>query len=353
MASLKSIVNALKFRLKPLPFHNSYFPEKPHKSKFRQRLELLGTFLKYGEIEQYYYMYGFDCADKYRSEYIDYHSFRKLRDYLNQRRPYNYICFLRDKKLFSFYALANGIPAVGTLGVIREGKLESSESGDILALCDRYRHLFCKPSDDMCGNGVFRLDLSEEGYLLNDKPSSAEEIDSFVSSLKGEFLIQKRIVQHPEISRIYPKAINTLRIVTVNKNSSSDPDDVVVLSSMLRVGAFGNIMDNWSKGGLIIKIEEDGSLADYGFHKPAFGTRADKHPDTGFVFSGTKIPYFKEAVAMAKKYHSVLNHVHSIGWDISINEDGPIFIEGNDNWELGIVQICEGGIRAQVESLFK
>ena len=49
-------------------------------------------------------------------------------------------------------------------------------------------------------------------------------------------------------------------------------------------------------------------------------------------------------------FHSMLKDIHSIGWDIAIGENGPIFIEGNDNWEalgegnLGMLMVGNVGI---------
>ena len=35
---------------------------------------------------------------------------------------------------------------------------------------------------------------------------------------------------------------------------------------------------------------------------------------------------------------------HSIGWDIAITKDGPMFIEGNDRWEVSMIQAVHGGM---------
>lgn len=62
-------------------------------------------------------------------------------------------------------------------------------------------------------------------------------------------------MQHKEMSRLYPNAINTLRIVTVRNIKTGKVD---VLHSLLRIGAHGNIVDNWAKGGIAIGIKPDG-----------------------------------------------------------------------------------------------
>ena len=57
------------------------------------------------------------------------------------------------------------------------------------------------------------------------------------------------------------------------------------------------------------------------------------------------------AVAMAKYFHSLLD-LHSIGWDIAIGENGPIFIEGNDNWEINGPQSCNRGLAKEFKEYF-
>ena len=61
--------------------------------------------------------------------------------------------------------------------------------------------------------------------------------------------------------------------------------------------------------------------------------------DSGIVFSEFTIPFLSEACEQAKYFHSMLPGLQSIGWDIAIGNDGPVFIEGNDNWEINGQQI--------------
>ena len=57
------------------------------------------------------------------------------------------------------------------------------------------------------------------------------------------------------------------------------------------------------------------------------------------------IPYFQEAVREAIKLHNVMYRCHSVGWDIAITENGPIFIEGNGLWEISLLQAAHGGMK--------
>lgn len=162
--------------------------------------------------------------------------------------------------------------------------------------------------------------------------------------IKNHCIFQRRIRQCEEMNAVYNGAINTLRIVTINKNGK-----VSILSGILRVGTqrTGNV-DNWAKGGLAIGIkEDDGFLKKYGFYKPGFGTKTDIHPDSGLEFSKFRVPQWKAVFETAIQAHRMFYDIRSIGWDIAITNDGPCFIEGNDNWEISLNQVADRGLKKE------
>ena len=113
------------------------------------------------------------------------------------------------------------------------------------------------------------------------------------------------------------------------------------------------MVDNWAAGGLAIGVSMDGGcLRGDGFYKHGKGTRTAKHPDSGILFDGYKIPYFHEAIKEAISLHRRLVPLVVIGWDIAITPDGPLFIEGNDNMEISINQEVNGGLKKMFDSFF-
>ena len=144
-----------------------------------------------------------------------------------------------------------------------------------------------------------------------------------------------------------PNAINTYRIVTVNKNGNT-----YLLSGILRVGTSktGNV-DNWAAGGLAIGVQKNGYLKEYGFFKPGFGLKINTHPDTNIKFAEFLAPQYKEAVELALKAHKFFYGIRAIGWDIAISDKGPVFIEGNDNWEISLNQACDRPLRKDWEEV--
>jgi hypothetical protein len=47
---------------------------------------------------------------------------------------------------------------------------------------------------------------------------------------------------------------------------------------------------------------------------------------------GLEVSYSHSVIEIARNLHSYFYGVQSIGWDITVTPDGPIFIEGNDDW---------------------
>ena len=140
------------------------------------------------------------------------------------------------------------------------------------------------------------------------------------------------------MSILNAESVNTIRIVTIRENN-----EIKILSSVLRVGTSkSKNVDNWAAGGLCIEIDKNGVLTQYGYAKPKYGDKFEVHPDSKVKFKGFTIPYYDEVVNLVKKAHEKLYGIESIGWDVAVTQDGPVLIEGNDNWEISLMQINKG-----------
>lgn len=197
-------------------------------------------------------------------------------------------------------------------------------------LLDDEKDFFVKESNGECASYVKKF------RNIDDFQNNHENIPPVC-------IIQRKVDQHKKLSRLNPCAINTLRIVTICKGGNS-----FLFSCLLRVGTkeTGNV-DNWAAGGYAINVKNDGCLAEFGFQKPIYGKRSSTHPDTKVKFAEFAVPYYKEAIELCLKAHKNLFNIHSIGWDVCITQDGPCFIEGNDNWEISLHQGCCGPLKAE------
>lgn len=333
-------------------YKENYYPEMEEKSKLQIFWDQCVNTLKHGSIDEFYYQYGLNVKNfRHSDEYILYSTFARRRNKLNLASKHNSSVILRNKLYFGVFAKAFGINTPENIALVRnsdvlllgEGKHVSIEQ----LLASHTGIFFCKPIDGECGTGVFKLDITSNGIKIND---SKADVVTFATMLEGQdFIIQRSITQHKTLSEIHPASINTLRIVSVR---SLKDNKIYILPSILRIGTNGCVVDNTSQGGVAVGFDlSTGRLNEYGLQKSKFGLRIDTHPNSKIKFSEYTIPYVKEAIEQAKYFHSLLN-LHSVGWDIAIGEDGPIFIEGNDNWEINGPQSCNKGLAKEFKEYF-
>lgn len=326
----------------------SYYPELSDKR--RRTIQILGdqcrTIIKYGTPNKYYFSYGLDVkSPKEQEEYAHFDTFFQRICELNLSPKVNCCCILRDKIIFNVFANGIGLNTPKNVLYSANGRLYDYETKkevttEQLSRLDN-QNLFCKLVDGECGRGIFKLEI-RDGKLF-DKGKELSSLEAYKMLTAGRYLAQSVIGQHPQMASLHPQSINSLRIVTVR----SLKDGVIhVWPSIIRIGTGTSIVDNTSQGGLCVGIDfETAHLKKWGFYKPQFGRKTDRHPDSGIIFCDFEIPYLKEAQEQAVYFHSMLPGMQSVGWDIAIGEDGPVFIEGNDNWEINGPQICNGGLK--------
>ncbi|WP_423148057.1 sugar-transfer associated ATP-grasp domain-containing protein [Rubrolithibacter danxiaensis] len=337
----------------------SYFPEQELKSKRRIFYEQFLHILKHGETNEYYFLFGRDRKDTPRSRYLSRQKFIHLRDKVNLIPPkseneykiYNFVCLLQDKFTFGAFCRGNGVKTPVNIAIIENGLLNLFEKKAIVPL-EELENLnidtFCKLVTGDQGKGLFHLKISEKTIFMDGKPVTIQELRQVLG--QDKWIVQEKIAdQHEEINKLYQHSINTIRIMTVNTGSS-----VEVLGAVLRMGTDGRKIDNWSAGGIIVAIDfEKSELTKWGYYKPGYGTKVDAHPDTKVKFEQFKIPFIEEVVKEVKYLHSLLYGIHSIGWDVAITKDGPLFIEGNDNWGVTIFQLIHGESKQAFQKYLK
>jgi len=343
----------LLIKNKSLWDHPSYYPEKPRKSKYRILLDQINCILCYGIPNKYYFMYGQDVkyGNDY-SNYVQYIPFSERRDKLNLRDNNGSLCLLRNKFYFGALCDELGICSPDNVAIVNGNNvfdIGSKCTIDLKTFVNgKNEDFFCKQIDGECGRGIFVLKIKEGVATIDGKQLSINELIAIISG--ATYLFQKKIVQHDEVNRLYRNSINTIRLITVRNLKTGK---IRVLPSIIRVGANGNEVDNTSQGGLAIGFDLDtGLLHKFGFFKPQFGLKTEKHPNSGVVFENFKIPYIQQVKEQAILFHSMLTDIHSIGWDIAIGENGPIFIEGNDNWEINGPQVGNYGFKKEFQDNF-
>ena len=333
----------------------SYYPERISRAPWKNYLLQVEQILKYGAANDFFFMYGWDVKTrKEREAYVNYLPFMIRRNYLNYgTNSHNSTCILRNKLYFDIFASSIGVKTPKIVACYMGNRLYSVAddfkeiSFEELSLMGN-RTLFCKETAGECGAGIFKLKIENGIFYRNDDKISSADLEKLIYG--AEYLFQEIVEQHPQMSELYPNSVNTMRMVTVR---SLKDGKIHLMPSILRIGANGSYVDNTSQGGLAVGFDlETGQLHQYGFHKPQFGLRTETHPDSGIRLSEFHIPFIKEAEEKAIFFHSMLKDIHSIGWDIAIGVDGPIFIEGNDNWEINGPQVGNHGLMKEFKEYF-
>lgn len=191
--------------------------------------------------------------------------------------------------------------------------------------------LFLKPILGQGGTGCFLL---EKNNLNN-------QIEACYSVLTtNSYLHQMYIKQHNALNTIYSKSVNTIRIDTYIDRSNN----VHALSAIVRFGVGNTFTDNVHTGGFYISLNlKSGKLQGVGRQDIVKGgLEVIKHPDSKVTLNGFQIPFYKEAMLLAKKATKELPN-RIIGWDIAITDEGPILIEGNESPSLHVTDVAYGG----------
>ncbi len=174
--------------------------------------------------------------------------------------------------------------------------------------------IISKPADEACGRGVEKLNVSD-----------FETVETLFDHLKeiGSGLCEEFVIQHEDISAIYPCSVNTYRIVTVLTDGEAH-----IVYAFIRIGNNGRFVDNINAGGMAAPIDlETGKIQYSAFDKDSI--YYETHPYTDCAIKGYQLPFWKQSQEMVLAAAKVVPQVGYVGWDIAVTKDGPVLIEGN------------------------
>ncbi len=281
--------------------------EKSGKSKFITFFDMLGCSLKYGAGYNDYIIFEFyKIKAKQRKTYLTRLKNKRLVTTLNDER-YSYIFDEKnvfDKKFKDF--MGREIIDLADIGYEEFEKFVQNKE-----------FFFAKPYIGESGKGIEKIKVSDF--------SNTEELYKYISDPEKNFgVIEEVIVQHPDVSKIYPDSLNCLRVVTLVNNGEAH-----ILYSVFKMGNNGKFVDNLENGGLACHFDLDkGEITGQG-HTSAL-INYDAHPATGIRFVGYKLPYMNEVKELVKKAAMVIPEFRYVGWDVCITPNGPAIVEGND-----------------------
>ncbi len=213
--------------------------------------------------------------------------------------------------------------------------------GDYTPMLDFIRSIstkvVIKQVDGNAGSGVKIFDMTQ---------TSAQEIINYAIRNKLT-LAEEYVEQHDDLMRLSPSGLNTIRVVTqINKNG-----DVDILAGRIRITNNSQV-DNLHAGNMAAAIDiETGKIMYPAIYSDITKSRETIHPVTGVKIVGFKIPLWSEVLKAAKNIALHNKENKSVGWDVSITNNGIDFIEGNHDWNQDIFQMpIDTGLRGLLET---
>lgn len=246
---------------------------------------------------------------------------------------YKYRDLFRDKYVSYIFLSKYTDKAVPVYGLVDNGKcylLDNSVSLEYLLRAER--KFVIKSRSGWGGAGVKVLEVIDNSYYVNGK-----EVAGLEQVFKGcsNHILVPYINQHSYAHAIYPKSLNSIRIIT-----GIVDNEVQVLSAGHRFGSSTTgYVDNFTQGGIAGAIDLNTGVleAAYVFDRKKY--KIDSHPDTKEQIAHVAIPYWNQVLDELVKLHSAISFVKYVGWDVAITDNSFRIIEGNHVSGVNFIQL--------------
>lgn len=190
---------------------------------------------------------------------------------------------------------------------------------EILRLAREKGVLALKPDEGSHGDGFYRLDYVDGGYTLNGEPATADEVKGILADPTNQYLITEFIQTHPDLAQIYPKAVNTIRMI-VFKRDGVTPQ---IGTAYFRIGTEASgFVDNTAQGGMLAQIDIDtGEFGNAQVLKDGYVQPCPVHPDSGVLIEGT-IPNWGYVKSTVLDIAASMQQLEYLGFDLAITPEG-------------------------------
>jgi hypothetical protein len=284
-----------------------HYKRRYNLSILRQWYLVFNNSLKYNISILEFYQFGFN--DKTHQEKLKWAGTGTMYEFQLQANPKSERVALDDKRIFAKKYkkfLAHKIYALD--------ELTEEIIKDLLSM----QKVVFKDATGKCGSGV----LIKETKNLNLK--------GFKEYMrKHQFdMVETYIEQHPEINKLSPSGVNTIRIFT----KFDKQNNFIILGCRMRISV-NSTVDNMAAGNLAAPVDElTGIISGPGVYSDITKRPEKIHPVTKTKIVGFQIPYWNDILNMVEEASHLYPNNKSIGWDVIVTKDGPGLLEGNHDW---------------------
>lgn len=332
-----------------------------HLSVSRQVAEIAWLQLTRGvgyDIYHYAGMWDRRATWAYKRGYLSHRDFAKAVYQVNQRKFHGASQY---KPLEKAYFRQFGIPTAEFIGVLHEAHGATADGANLRTAGELEACLAAAPGRKFCcklvqgfnGRGFKAYEVVRQDRrvgardLGSGQEISVEELHRLLlAESRDGWLLEQYIEQHPTLKAFNPTSVNTIRMFLYRRRTG----EVVPLRSFLKTGRPGALIDKTEKGGASVNIDQHtGELTD-GFDWSPKMIPLACHPATGVPFKGVRIPFWKEAEAIAVKALECFPGTRFVGVDIAITEAGPLMVEMNVHPDSDCMPVLKLPTRALFES---
>lgn len=169
--------------------------------------------------------------------------------------------------------------------------------------------------------------------------TTAKELSNLFKT-KSKFSVQKAIKQHPEMAKLNPSTVNTVRLTTVlHKGKFS------AAAALIKIGSPNARVDNYKYGGCLLGVNLDGTVLPWALNIER--ERITELPSGVKLGEGgfTKVPCFDSVLEMAEKAHYCIPKIKVVSWDIAVDDENEAeIIEANFFGDLRMHQVLTGPV---------
>ncbi len=157
---------------------------------------------------------------------------------------------------------------------------------------------------------------------------------------KSKLSVQKAIKQHPQMAKLNPSTVNTVRLTTVlHKGKFS------AAAALIKIGSPNARVDNYKYGGCLLGVNLDGTVLPWALNIDR--ERITELPSGIKLGEGgfTKVPCFNSVLEMAEKAHYCIPKIKVVSWDIAVDDENEAeIIEANFFGDLRMHQVLTGPV---------
>ena len=252
-------------------------------------------------------------------------AYRKLDDPEEQKileNKYNTYCFFKD------YYKREAIQINGF-----------EDAASFYDFCSRNSEFFVKPLSMGNGIGICSFNVGRDG----DKEALFKKIIN-----RCPVIIEQPIRQAEEMAKYHPRSVNTIRVVTVQKEGI-----VRIVQTSVRLGVGDAIIDNISHSGLSAAVDTGSGIIitpGRAAHRKELFLR---HPDTNEQIIGNRIPDWENLLQLVKLLASKFGKQRIIGWDMAYSVEGWVVVEANSHPGIQILAESGVGVREVFEDIIR